>query len=381
MTTPADGTCQACGGPLPPVSDTGRPRKFCSNRCRSRARRERQRQTQLTTARKSRLCETELAGHACDRAAMYVLVVDGAELRVCQECRDPTLALLVGQGAAATAIEVRRVGVVTLEQAPAGPVQGRVLLIEDDDRVSQALVPVLRRRGFDMVWAATGSAGLREAIVRSLDVILLDLGLPDMDGIKLLRTLREASNVPVIVVSARGDVVDRVLGLDNGAHDYLVKPYDLDELVARMRNVMRQEAKSSVEVYDDGVLQVVHTLREVRIGREVVKLSEREFRLLALLIRSAGTPLTAVAIAAHVWSETEAPIDGKRSVTVLVAVLRSKLSARGLAPDAIVTAHGIGYYYQPPRPATAGPRIGYSHTDRLLNSAGRQVDYNGDTPA
>lgn len=350
---------------MPRLSTTGRPRKTCSNKCRSQSRRDRQRQAEPAIAR----CETELFGQACQRAAVYVVSVDGTEQRVCQGCREPALALLVSQGAAATAIEVRRHGEAVAQQAPGDPVRGRVLLIEDDERVAGALAPALRRRGLDVAWAGTGSAGLREAMVRSLDVIVLDLGLPDVDGISLLRRLRDVSEVPVIIATARGETVDRVLGFDNGAHDYLVKPYHLDELVARIRNIIRQRAKPSAQIYDDGVLRLAFAARDVLVAGNVVDLSEREFQLLAVLVRSAGAPVTVATIAAQVWGEIGPEAARKRTITVFIATLRGKLAAHGIGPDAIVTARGIGYYYQPPRPATAGPRIGYSHADRLLNSA------------
>ena len=373
VTTPTGGGCQVCGGPLPWSTETGRPRKFCSDRCRSRAHRVRKHETGRAAARLARQCDIEVAGHRCDRAAAFVLAVDGREVKVCPACRELALAFLVGQGASATAVETRPIGDPTTEPAPAVlrlPLEKKVLLIEDDDRVSEALSAALRVRGYEVVVARHGRTGLREAITQRPDVVLLDLGLPDMDGITLLRKLRAASDVPVIVVTARGEVRDIAYGLDNGADDYLVKPYAVGELDARMRRAMGRRATPVDQVYDDGVLRVDFRLPEARVGVAQVPLSPRELRLLELLVRSAGVVQSIAAIVAHVWEDSEVTIRQKRNLAVLVATLRTKLGVNGLDPNVIVTAHGLGYYYRPPnrptRPA-AGQRIGYSHAERLLN--------------
>ncbi|MCC8249466.1 response regulator [Saccharothrix luteola] len=374
MTTP---TCQGCGGPLPFSTETGRPRKFCSDRCRSRAHRVRKHETERATARLARQCDVEVAGHRCERTAVFALAVDGRQLKVCPACRELALAFLVGQGASATAVEIRPIaepstepGTEPTRTAPRPPGRGKVLIIEDDDRVAEALIGSLQRRGYEVVSARDGRNGLREAITRRPDVVLLDLGLPEMDGLTLLRKLRGASDVPVIVVTARGTVDDIALGLDIGADDYLVKPFDLGELVARMRRAMRQRAAPADEVYDDGVLRVDFRRPEVRVGDAEAPCSPRELRLLEILVRSAGSVQSIDAIVAHVWGESAVAVHLKRNLAVVVATLRTKLATAGLDPSAIVTARGLGYYYQPPsraaRPAS-GPRIGYSHAERLLN--------------
>ncbi|MER5265030.1 response regulator transcription factor [Actinosynnema sp. NPDC002837] len=383
MTTP---TCQVCGGPLSSSTETGRPRKFCSDRCRSRAHRARKHETERATARLARQCDVEVAGHRCERAAAFLLAVDGRQLKVCPACRELALAFLVGQGASVTAVETRPIADANPEPARTAPHpsgRGKVLLIEDDDRVSEALIGALQRRGYEVVPARDGRTGLREAITQRPDVVLLDLGLPDMDGITLLRKLRAASDIPVIVVTARGDVDDIALGLDTGADDYLVKPYDLGELVARMRRAMRQRAAPAEKVYDDGVLRVDFRLPEVRVGGVEATCSPRELRLLEILVRSAGSVQSIDAIVAHVWGDSWATVPLKRNLAVVMAMLRSKLAAAGLDPTAIVTAHGLGYYYQPPnRPArpASGPRIGYSHAERLLNPPDKQPPGRLDVP-
>ncbi|MCS7484600.1 response regulator transcription factor [Umezawaea endophytica] len=379
MTPPAGDTCQVCGDSLPDSTETGRPRKFCSDRCRSRAHRVRKHETERAAARLARRCDVEVAGHRCDRAAAFLLAVDGRELKVCPACRELALAFLVGQGASATAVEVRPIANGNTEPtrtAPRPSDRGKVLLIEDDKNVVFALSPSLEARGYEVVSAFDGITGLREAMTQRPDVVLLDLGLPDIDGITLLRKLRSASDVPVIVVTARGRVEDRTLGLLTGADDYLVKPFDIGELVARMRGVMRRSITPPEQVYDDGVLRVDFTLQEVRVGGNEVPFTRLKFRLIEILVRSAGIIQPIDAIVAHVWAESEVTGFRKQNLAVLVAVVRRTLRAEGLDPNSIVTAHGLGYYYQPPnRPArpASGPRIGYSHAERLLNLPDKQT--------
>jgi two-component system KDP operon response regulator KdpE len=360
--------CPECGEPLPETTETGRPRKFCSDKCRSRAHRVREREDERTRARLARRCEIEVAGHRCARGALFVLSVDGRELKVCAGCREPALAFLVGQGASVTAVETRRI--TTPDAAPVRPApteHGDVLLIEDDAGVAEALSSILRRRGYDVRPVRDGTTGLHEAMTRRPDIVLLDLGLPGLDGIEVLRRLRVASDVPVIITTARGGDSDKIRGLDSGADDYLVKPFDVEELLARMRSVMRHRAPRPDEVYDDGVLRIDFALGEVRAGGGALRLSPREFRLLGFLVREAGTARPTAAILAHVWGETMAEASAKRTLAVLVAVLRTKLVEHGLGNDVIVAARGIGYYYRPPNRPSPSPKIGYGHAANILN--------------
>jgi CheY-like chemotaxis protein len=142
-----------------------------------------------------------------------------------------------------------------------------------------------------MVSASTGEAGLHAATSQDPDVILLDLGLPDMDGMDLLRRFNSVVDIPVIIVTARGQPDDRALGLNTGAADYIVKPYDVGELIARMRRVIRNKVRQP-EIYDDGVLRLDHNRRNAHVDGEAVAVSRREFQVLALLVRSPRTPGT-----------------------------------------------------------------------------------------
>jgi DNA-binding response OmpR family regulator len=216
----------------------------------------------------------------------------------------------------------------------------RILLVEDDDRVAAALRPALRRHGMTMVRLSGG----REVVghLADIDVVLLDLNLPDIDGVDVCRTIRATSDVPIIIVSARGDVDDRILGLHTGADDYLVKPYDVGELVARVEAVYRRRrtalhgtgAAERIEV--DGVdLDLArHT---VEIDGNPVSLSRKEFQVLALLATAGGAVCTRNRIVAEVWGRSWP--GANRTLDVHVATLRTKLGR----PDLVQTVRGVGY--------------------------------------
>ncbi|HET6709010.1 response regulator transcription factor [Amycolatopsis sp.] len=351
-------SCTVCGEPLPGGPETGRPRKFCSDRCRSKAHRDREREAERARERLARRCEIEVAGNRCARGAVFVLAVDGRELKVCPACRELALSFLVGQGAAATAVETRRIATPDRDPAPQPTERGTVLLVEDDDSVAAALGAALRSRGYEVRRTHDGATGLREALERRPDLVLLDLGLPDTDGLVVLRKLRDVSDLPVIITTARGADNDKIRGLDSGADDYLVKPFHIEELLARMRTVLRHRAPRPDGVYDDGVLRVDFALKQVRAAGSDLVLSPREYRLLEFLVRKPGTARPAAAIIAHVGGVAES----KRYLAVLVNRVRQKLGAEGLGRGVIVAANGIGYYYRPP-----GRTIGYSHAANLVN--------------
>ena len=214
----------------------------------------------------------------------------------------------------------------------------RVLLVEDDDRVADALVPALTRRGLTVRRLASG-AGVLEA-VGDVDVVLLDLGLPDVDGIVLCRQIRAASDVAVIVVSARGEVDDRIVGLRAGADDYLVKPYDVDELVARVQAVRRRKAPAAAGVGGsasiDGVL-IDFDRHEVTVDGAPVALSRKEFHVFGLVVGAGGAVCSREHILAEVWGRAGAAEN--RTLDVHVANLRTKLGR----PDLIQTVRGVGY--------------------------------------
>ncbi|HUQ61047.1 response regulator transcription factor [Lentzea sp.] len=218
----------------------------------------------------------------------------------------------------------------------------RVLLVEDDDRVAEALVPALTRRGFHVDRQATGRGTLDR--LAGVDVVLLDLGLPDMDGVTLCRAIRAASDVAIIVVSARGEIDDRILGLHAGADDYLVKPYDVGELVARVHAVRRRRGADpvgvgsvSTEVFETGDVRVDLGRHEVTVAGESVALSRKEFQVLALVMAAGGAVCTRERILAEVWGRTWS--GANRTLDVHVATLRTKLGR----PSLLETVRGVGY--------------------------------------
>jgi DNA-binding response OmpR family regulator len=216
-----------------------------------------------------------------------------------------------------------------------------ILLVEDDDRVAAALRPALHRHGMTTTRLAAGRAVLDH--LAGVDVVLLDLGLPDIDGVDVCRAIREVSEVPVIVVSARGEVDDRILGLHSGADDYLVKPYDIGELVARVHAVYRRRrvagpagpGGADVVVVDDVTIDLHrHT---VTVAGRPVTLTRKEFQVLALLASSGGAVCTRGRIVAEVWGRSWA--GANRTLDVHVATLRTKLGRA----DLVQTVRGVGY--------------------------------------
>ena len=215
----------------------------------------------------------------------------------------------------------------------------QVLLVEDDDSIAEPLAKGLQREGFTVSRVATGADALAAS---GADLVLLDLILPDLDGYEVCRRLRERSDVPIIVITARGDEVDRVIGLELGADDYLVKPFGFRELVARIRAVTRRRLPR----LDDAVPVVVGPLeldrraRRVRVHGREVALTAKEFDLLALLAEDAGAVLTRQEILEAVWdAHWYGPT---KTLDVHVASLRKKLGD----PALIETVRGVGFRLQ-----------------------------------
>jgi two-component system, OmpR family, response regulator RegX3 len=218
----------------------------------------------------------------------------------------------------------------------------RVLIVEDEDAIAEPLAEGLRREGYDVARAATGAAALAAG---ETDVVLLDLRLPDMDGYTVCRELRSRSGVPIIIVSARGEEVDRIVGLELGADDYLVKPFGFGELLARIRAVTRRasaRADAATAPASAGGLEVdTRTRRAYVEGRELA-LTPKEFDLLALFASDPGAVLTRERILAAVWDTSW--FGPTRTIDVHVAALRKKLGA----PGWIETVRGVGFRLVPP---------------------------------
>lgn len=218
----------------------------------------------------------------------------------------------------------------------------RVLVVEDDDAIAEPLGRGLEREGFQVDRVATGEAALASEVP---DVVLLDLGLPDLDGYEVCRRLRATSDVPIIVISARGEEVDRVVGLELGADDYVVKPFGFREVVARIRAVTRRTAGRSSTPPDAGdgscvqVGEIELDLRahRLRVAGEEVPLTPKEFDLLALLASDPGAVRTRAEILEQVWDPHW--YGPTKTLDVHVASLRKKLGD----PTAIETVRGVGF--------------------------------------
>ena len=212
----------------------------------------------------------------------------------------------------------------------------RILVVEDEDSIAEPLVNGLRREGFDVVRAATGGEALEAAVP---DLVLLDLRLPDTDGLDVCRRMRERSDVPIIVVTARGEEADRVVGLELGADDYVVKPFGLRELIARIRAVSRRtserpQAHGPLRV---GGLEVDERARRAQLDGQPLDLTPKEFDLLAALARDPGAAVSRRRLLEEVWETTW--YGSAKTIDVHVASLRRKLGD----PGWIETVRGVGF--------------------------------------
>ncbi len=217
----------------------------------------------------------------------------------------------------------------------------QILVVEDEDAIAEPLVDGLRREGFDVTRVATGEAALEAA---PADLVLLDLRLPDVDGLDVCRRLRERSRVPIIVVTARGEEADRVVGLELGADDYVVKPYGLRELIARIRAVTRRTSSlgASGEPLRVGGLEVDERARRATLHGRELELTPKEFDLLAALARDPGAAVSRQRLLAEVWQTSW--YGSAKTIDVHVAALRKKLG------DAhwIETVRSVGFRLREP---------------------------------
>lgn len=220
-----------------------------------------------------------------------------------------------------------------------------VVLIEDEPQIRRFLRATLRGQGYRLFEAASGADGLVEVGSRQPDVVIVDLGLPDVDGVEVIRRLREWTKVPVVVLSARGQERDKVLALDAGADDYVSKPFGAGELLARIRVALRHGAGASHEgdeaVFTVGDLRVDLLRRLVHVSDHEVHLTPIEFKLLATLVRHAGKVVTHQQLLRDVWGP--AHTDQAHYVRVYMGHLRAKLEAEPARPRYLLTEPGVGY--------------------------------------
>lgn len=222
-----------------------------------------------------------------------------------------------------------------------------LLIVEDEGPARRALAEYLERRGYEVYEAASAHEAMRQWDAHRADLVLLDLGLPDLDGVDVIRRIRREATTPIIILSGRGDERDKISGLEAGADDYLTKPFATDELNARIRAVLRRaggpdsDAQGCLRL---GPIELDAIRREVRVSGELVRLTPREYELLKVMLSSQGRVLTKARLLRAVWGLAYA--DESAYLHVYVNRLRRKLSAAAPAAsleDLIETEPGIGY--------------------------------------
>ncbi len=223
-----------------------------------------------------------------------------------------------------------------------------VLVVDDERAIQRFLRPSLEENGFAVLEASTGRAALDLAVARKPDVILLDLSLPDMDGLEVLKRLREWTSAPVIVVSARGQESDKIAGLDRGADDYLTKPFGVEELLARIRVALRHAelaARDPEPVYEHGDLKIDLTLRRVWLSKKEVRLSPLQYTLLAALVRDAGRVVSQKQLLKELWPEGGSTPEALR---ILVHQTRHRVEKEPVRPRHLKTEPAVGYRLEAP---------------------------------
>jgi two-component system KDP operon response regulator KdpE len=220
-----------------------------------------------------------------------------------------------------------------------------ILIIEDEQPLLRFLRVTLATQDYRIIEANCGEEGLRLAAASNPDLIILDLGLPDIDGVEVARRLREWSTTPIIVVSARGKEQDKVIALDAGADDYLTKPFGVGELLARVRVALRHLARLNSEtgepVFEVGGLHVDLSRREVSVDGRPVHLTRNEFKLLTMLVKNAGRVMTHRQLLKEVWGPGSA--DELHYLRVYINQLRQKIESDSARPRYLMTEPGVGY--------------------------------------
>ena len=227
-----------------------------------------------------------------------------------------------------------------------------ILVVDDEPVFIEALTISLEREGFGVIAAADGPAALKAISEKDPDLILLDVMLPGMSGIDVCREIRKSSSVPVIMVTAKGEEIDAVVGLEVGADDYITKPYRLRELIARIRAILRRsehspkedETISNPEVLVEGAVRLDLERHELSVDGELVSLALREFELLSYLMENSGRVVTRESLMQNVWGWDY--IGDTKTIDVHVKRLRSKIESDPSAPLRISTILGVGYRYE-----------------------------------
>ena len=222
----------------------------------------------------------------------------------------------------------------------------RILIVEDETTLRETLAYNLANEGYEVALSGDGAEALDMARAEQFDLIVLDIMLPTLDGLSFCRILRKEQSTPIIMLTARGGEVDRIMGLEGGADDYIVKPFSLGEFLARVRAVLRRAPAATVRTdrLESGDLALDLTARRVYVGERELKLSHKEFDLLATLVRSKGAVLSRGLLLEQVWGYDYVGDD--RTVDVHMRWLREKIEPNPSEPQRIVTVRGVGYRFE-----------------------------------
>lgn len=225
----------------------------------------------------------------------------------------------------------------------------RALIVDDEPTIVEVLSNYLKDEGYSVTGAFDGSDGLKKALAEPFDVILLDLNLPTISGVEIFKQIRKVSDVPILMVTSRDDSIDRIVGLELGADDYISKPFNPREVVARVKNIVhRMERKPSVtriehDVQRIGELEIDRTGHEVRIGGKSLKLTPMEYRILDVFVRNSGVALTRSQLLDNINADSTEIYD--RTLDKHIANLRSKIGDDPNRPRYIITVQGVGYKF------------------------------------
>jgi DNA-binding response OmpR family regulator len=225
----------------------------------------------------------------------------------------------------------------------------RILLVDDEQSVQKLLSYPLRKEGYDVVGALDGQEALDRLREGSFDLVVLDLMLPRVDGFEVCRQVRSRSSVPIIMLTAKGDEIDKVLGLELGADDYITKPFSVREFHSRVKAVLRRAGRSPTEddgeaPLEDGDLRIDFDKRSVSLSGEPVRLTYVEFEILAALARNPGRVYSRTVLLERVWGDSS--YRDPRTVDVHIRHLREKLEADPKNPELIFTVRGVGYRFR-----------------------------------
>ena len=222
-----------------------------------------------------------------------------------------------------------------------------ILVVEDDGAVRNLITTTLETQKYHYLTAVNGESAIMEAVSRNPDIVLLDLGLPDIDGVDIIKKIRSWSNMPIIVISARSEDTDKIDALDAGADDYLTKPFSVEELLARIRVTQRRlvamQGMSSVQktVFENGALKIDYAAGCAYLSGEELRLTPIEYKLLCLLAKNAGKVLTHTYITREIWGSSWE--NDVASLRVFMATLRKKIEKDPDSPQYIQTHIGVGY--------------------------------------